>query len=413
MRPTSRRSRLGVALLAVVLSTALALPHDAATATSPAVDDGDGHVWTKHSSDGVTGPIAPRVPFGRFFADREVTSSWRFQVAPGVTFRRWRWRDARGPVRAQLLRADLDHRRVTLDHVAPALVPARTKLSRLVRRRGAIAGVNGDFFDIGDTGAPLGNARGRRTGLRSAAPEDGWTKSFWINPRGVPRIGRPHLEAHVAGKRWLSVDQWNAPTVLRGNIGIYRPAWGRTSGRRVVDGQRKNVREVLVRRGRVRSNRRSLSKGTRIRPGFVLVGRGQGADRLRSLRRGTRVRIRSQLSQRARVLVSGSVILRKEGEDNTIDDRQMHPRTAIGIDTDKNRVLLLVVDGRYAGSRGLTMKETSELMRRLGAEWALNLDGGGSSTMVARNPKRRLRVMNRPSDGRQRPVPNGIAILRR
>ena len=161
------------------------------------------------------------------------------------------------------------------------------------------------------------------------------------------------------------------------------------------------------------TNRSSLRPGRRIRSGFVLIGRDESADRLRTLDRGSRVAVRASLSERARVATSGSVILRKQGEDNTIDDREMHPRTAIGIDRNLNRLLLLVVDGRYSGSRGLTMQETSELMRRLGAESALNLDGGGSSTMVAPRQQSGLpSVMNRPSDGSQRPVPNGLGVVR-
>ncbi len=422
MSTTSRVRRTGTALLPVALSGALLVVPGAAAQTGAAPDETraaaqtraapDDHVWTVHSSDGRPGPIAPPLPEGRFFANQQLMSSWSYQVAPGVKFRRWFWKDARGPVRAQLLRIDLD-RGFTLDHLASRLVPKRDTPTRLVTRRGAIGGVNGDFFDIRDTGAPLGNARGRRSGLRSAAPAGDWTKSFWIEPDGHARIGRPHLQAHVRGKPWLRIDHWNSPTVQPGNVGVYRSSWGWTGGRRVVDGQRRNLREVVVRQGRVRSNRPWLSMGRRIKAGFVLVGRGRGANRLRSLRPGSRVRLDRHLSRRAAVAISGSVILRKRGRDNTIDDREMHPRTAIGIDRDTNRILLAVVDGRYRGSRGLTMKETSELMRRLGAEVALNLDGGGSSTMVARKPNGRLAVMNRPSDGHQRRVPNALGVVRR
>ena len=70
---------------------------------------------------------------------------------------------------------------------------------------------------------------------------------------------------------------------------------------------------------------------------------------------------------------------------------------------------MLVVDGRSKESRGLTMRELAELMIVLGAEHALNLDGGGSSTLAARGPVLgNLRVWNTPSDGEQRHVPNGI-----
>ena len=72
----------------------------------------------------------------------------------------------------------------------------------------------------------------------------------------------------------------------------------------------------------------------------------------------------------------------------------MHPRTAVGIDNDTGEVLLLVIDGRQSVSRGYTMLELANLMVDLGADEALNLDGGGSSTMVARGGKGRNRVVN-------------------
>jgi exopolysaccharide biosynthesis protein len=50
-------------------------------------------------------------------------------------------------------------------------------------------------------------------------------------------------------------------------------------------------------------------------------------------------------------------------------------------------------------------------MLSLGAQDALNLDGGGSSTMVAKRPSGAVRVANVPSDGEQRPVPEGIELV--
>jgi hypothetical protein len=82
-----------------------------------------------------------------------------------------------------------------------------------------------------------------------------------------------------------------------------------------------------------------------------------------------------------------------------------HPRTAIGVD-DAGRVLLVVVDGRRRASVGMDLVQLANLMRRLGAVSALNLDGGGSSTMVVRG-----KVKNRPSDGRERPRSSAVLIL--
>lgn len=57
------------------------------------------------------------------------------------------------------------------------------------------------------------------------------------------------------------------------------------------------------------------------------------------------------------------------------------------------------------------MMQLARLLRHLGAEDALNLDGGGSSTMVVRNPKGRVGVVNRPSDGELRRIADGIALV--
>jgi exopolysaccharide biosynthesis protein len=73
-------------------------------------------------------------------------------------------------------------------------------------------------------------------------------------------------------------------------------------------------------------------------------------------------------------------------------------------------VLILVVDGRSSVSRGYTMVELANLMIDLGADEAVNLDGGGSSTMVARTRNRKVKVVNKPSDGFQRWVANALEV---
>ncbi len=70
--------------------------------------------------------------------------------------------------------------------------------------------------------------------------------------------------------------------------------------------------------------------------------------------------------------------------------------------------MLVTVDGRRPGvSVGLTVAEAARVMRALGAREAMNLDGGGSTTMVVRS-----RVVNRPSDPTgERPVAEGIFVV--
>jgi len=84
-----------------------------------------------------------------------------------------------------------------------------------------------------------------------------------------------------------------------------------------------------------------------------------------------------------------------------------HPRTAVGLSQDSKTLYLVVVDGRRTGASGMTCAELAALLKGLGAWHALNLDGGGSSTMYVQGQG----VVNRPSDGSERVVGNHLAVF--
>ena len=88
-----------------------------------------------------------------------------------------------------------------------------------------------------------------------------------------------------------------------------------------------------------------------------------------------------------------------------------HPRTAVGITEDKD-VLLVVADGRSSVSAGLSLNDLADYMISLGAVTAMNLDGGGSSTMVVKDADTNvMKVKNVPSDGSERPCGNSLLII--
>lgn len=78
-----------------------------------------------------------------------------------------------------------------------------------------------------------------------------------------------------------------------------------------------------------------------------------------------------------------------------------NPRTGLGLSQDRRTLYVVVVDGRQDGSVGAGLDDLANLMRDLGAWDAVNLDGGGSSTLYVRGEGG---VQNRPSDGRERTV---------
>lgn len=91
------------------------------------------------------------------------------------------------------------------------------------------------------------------------------------------------------------------------------------------------------------------------------------------------------------------------------------PRTAVGLDKNARTLIIVVVDGRQAGySQGATLVELAELLIEKGAFYAMNMDGGGSSTMVAAGRNGKARLLNSPIDqripGRERAVGNHLGI---
>jgi hypothetical protein len=73
----------------------------------------------------------------------------------------------------------------------------------------------------------------------------------------------------------------------------------------------------------------------------------------------------------------------------------------------------VVADGRQPGySDGMTLYELAAFMQSRGIVAALNLDGGGSSVLAARNVgEHELSILNQPSDGQERPVTNGLVVF--
>jgi exopolysaccharide biosynthesis protein len=93
-----------------------------------------------------------------------------------------------------------------------------------------------------------------------------------------------------------------------------------------------------------------------------------------------------------------------------------NPRTAIGISRNARWLTLMVVDGRQTGySEGVTFPELAELLISYGAYTGVNMDGGGSSTMVIKGFDGKARVLNSPIDmaipGRERAVANHLGLL--
>ncbi|MFF0199903.1 phosphodiester glycosidase family protein [Streptomyces sp. NPDC005017] len=352
------------------------------------------------------------------------------------------------------------------------IVPGRETTSETARRTGALAAVNGGFFVIGsDRTTPGPWLAGTDGDLAGISVVGGDLVSEAVN--GRPALVLPSESGKRAAVRRLStritlhtatgtarlVTGLNRQAGLIVNCGgvgtatpFTRPAHDYTCG---------NLNELIVvtpkfgtsapegpgfqatldAAGKVTAVR-SVRGGAVPAGGMVVQGTGSGADWLRAQARvGALLTLRRSvadvdtgsgvaLTSRTSVINGGPLLLRngqvvldpvRDGwspEDIQGADRaalyngwylQRAPRTAAGV-TANGRIVLLTVDGRRPGhSVGMTIAETAEVMRSLGAVNALNLDGGGSTAMVVNGELQGL-----PSDRTgERPDGDALVVLAR
>jgi hypothetical protein len=316
--------------------------------------------------------------------------------------------EPQGPVRVHVLAVDLTQHGVTFDQVSSSTASARATLSRLVAADKDVAAINGDYFDINRTDAALGVAVDKQRGLLHA-PRTGHNNSFVIARTGAAYIRPLHLVASVIRRHKVvsAVDGYNTPWLRAGRVNVYNRLWGTASLRTIVAGA-KRVRQVVLVGGVVRSNRTTVRARFGAQ-GTVLLGRGAGASVLRGLKVGQHVSLRRALDRTATVAIGGGDQILRGGRVTTTD-AQLHPRTAVGVSADHQHVWLVVADGRSESSSGVTLVQLAALLRELGSYDGLNLDGGGSSTMVAPDALGLMGLRNSPSDGHERPIANGLVL---
>jgi hypothetical protein len=361
------------------------------------------------------------------------------QVAPGVRWTRIA-RDG-GPWRVNVLAVAAGTRVLA----APAgTVGARVRPSALSRRVGAVAAVNGNYFDadgnpigaLASGGRLLSEPVGGRTALLlgSAPPRIGALRfegavRLGGDTRLLDGINRTPGEIPVCGGRGgdRPTERPDAVTTCTdpSELVLTTPDWGARTPRRP------GSLDALVRDGVVAALRPGggtalprdaavVTATGRARTLLRNAGVGAVAELDRSLRLGSSVlpadSVGEIVSAGPRLLTAGRVRVRSSAEgfnplsapwfySSFVASRQ--PRTMAGVRRDGS-LLLVTVDGRRPGwSAGVTLAEGARVMRALGARDALNLDGGGSTVMAVRG-----RAVSTPSDpSGERPVSNAVVVL--
>ena len=349
--------------------------------------------------------------------NRLVIDVYRIQIVKvtkdlgnGLAYTFWQDDMSGLPVRIYALTLAPDSRYELRPFSGAGAVNGRGRLAKAVAANGARAAVNACYFDT--DGWVIGNCK--------------WNGSFFgvdDTPRSafiVDKEGKASIQKDLSylgtvslpDGRTLTIKGLNRQRITDDLVLFNRNYAGSTR-------TNEHGREVRVSRGL--ATEVSAKGNMRLdRDSLVLSGHGANADALAHIRRGDRVAIAqtlgSRLADEARLVVGGGPLLVEKGVVNVRSREESMasdiaygraPRTGVGVKAD-GTVLLMVVDGRSQYSAGMSLKEFATYLKRFGAVSAVNLDGGGSSEMVLDG-----KIMNRPSDGSERPVSIGLGIFRK
>lgn len=378
--------------------------------------------------------------------DAIVTRREEQRIAPGLELTRFARMSEDGWLSGEVLVADLgssaggsgQRGKVQVGYVGPDHVAGTATVSEMAGSRGAIAAINGDYFDINNSGAALGVAVDDGRLVKSASP--GRERSVAFGSDGLGWLARIFLEGSVSwgpvsGVSTSSADDrsaddgsvtevpvsgLNVTALPAGGVAVYDAGWGTFTRARPLAPGEQGVEVIVDADGTVTAVGQpgdgSLPEGTRA----VVARPGVAADALVTLSAGDHVDLAYGLREDAgdvAVAIGGGV------EDPLLEDGEVtsatgdhvelrHPRTAVGFDESGTRAYFVVVDGRQTHSTGMNLYELGELMAQLGADDAINLDGGGSSEMVARLPgDTGTTILNSPSDGYERSDANGLGLF--
>ncbi|MBI2842175.1 MAG: phosphodiester glycosidase family protein [Armatimonadetes bacterium] len=296
----------------------------------------------------------------------------------------------------------------------------RETVSSMVARKGALAGVNADYFPY--TGDPLGLAI--IDAELVSEPMD--RAAIGITADGSLLCDRVSFSGRctaVSGAQF-SISGLNR-TRQKDELVLYTPAFG------AAVANKEGVEVALLMDGPVRPNvditatvvtDPASCAGLPVPDGHaILSASGSASDWvLQNFHKDEKITLRFDVRSASgrswdsvvNAVGGGPWLVR--GGSVMVDTEEQgfkptfslfcHPRTAAGI-TASGELLLVAVDGRQCVSRGMTLPEMAELLKKLGAVEAINLDGGGSTSLSVMGL-----VINSPSGGKERPVANALLV---
>lgn len=296
------------------------------------------------------------------------------------------------------------------------------------------AGINTDFFITSGTatngvsmvGAPVRAAIAGGEIYRTSDSSAAWPQIF-INEDGTPQIGAVSFADGTAtfGDRTVKFSRVNEDAA-NNVISVYTPKFYGIMNQPGLQNTCAEVTAKMVegdmisvgKKVKLEITSELTSTGNRVIPDgeYLLVGRGSTYSFIEALKVGDIVTLEASAKVKGadvtpKALATGNPWILRDGETlATEGDRgdavARHPRSGIGYTSDKKTLIMMVIDGRSSISAGVHTEELADMLHYAGATDALNVDGGGSSTLYTLP----LGVRNKTSDGKERAVASGMFI---
>ncbi len=282
-----------------------------------------------------------------------------------------------------------------------------------------VAAVNGDFFHTtGDVGTPV---YGCVVAGKQATPPPAGMPHYVITDEHIPYISNitPTHSLSVNGGEAINIDNINSRgdnqlALFNDNIGKYThtSAGGVEVAIELLPGESWKINtpfKVKVVGAKHTNGNMAVQKGK-----GVLSAVGTKASIVENLKEGDEIEIsvnwsldhQNKMVPNITSVMGAFPLLVENGQKIVYDNPDVHPRTMLGYTADQKTAVFAVLDGRSTISRGGNFEELSDIMIYAGCHWAVNTDGGGSSSMYL--PM--LGTMNKPSGGMERAVGNGLYV---
>lgn len=344
-------------------------------------------------------------------------------ITRGAKLETWLWPTSGGTAKITVIEVDLQDPYLKVDAIygRDGLTGNKQSIMNMAKEAGAVAAINGDFFTMNLEGAPFGvtihsgeliTSPGHITVINAFALDDSKT----------PYVGKIDFDGTVFAADGVPYPLYGInKTMYSGGqshydrIQMYTSRWN--AAKWPGDSLGASYTTVVVKNGVVTQILKNQGPGQIPEDTYVLLAHRRAAEYVdQHIHVGDTIRVDWKLIPDRDYFsaIDGQNVLVQNGQKMPIRydvNKGNTSRTAVGHSADKRYMYMVTVE-KSTSSPGITLEALRDFLVHRGMSDAVNLDGGGSTTMVHRKlGTTQMADAVKPSQGVQRSVPNGFGLF--